>query len=158
MEQKKIIVLGVGLVGKSISIPLSEVYDVSCADIQLCSLAALSPEYPVTAIPCNFKDVASLRELIRPYDLVVNAVNSSIGYTTLKAIIEERKDAINLSLFQEDVTQLVELAERNDVTVVMCAASASELPDKVVSLADQFFSGKLSAKGIIQFEKELAIH
>ena len=58
---KKIIVLGAGLTGKEIAIALSEKFDVTCSDIQLCSLEILSPTYPITVIPCNFKDKDSLR-------------------------------------------------------------------------------------------------
>lgn len=151
---KKIIVLGAGLVGKEVAITLSKSYDVSCADVQLCSLEALSPRYPITVIPCNFKDKNALRELIRPFDLVINAVSFSIGFETLKIIIEEKKSVINLSVFSEDTFSLDELAKKNNVSVIHYAS--------ILKLSESFFNSinlileeKVSKKGIIRMEKEI---
>lgn len=151
----KIIVLGAGLVGKDVAIALSKNYDVSCADIQLCSLEMLSPQYPVTVFPCNFKDKKSLSELICPFDLVINASASTVGFETLKIIIGEKKNVVNLSLFPEKVAQLDGIAKKNNVTAIMNDTPDSGLSDWVLEVTEKILTGHLSRKGILHMKKEI---
>jgi saccharopine dehydrogenase-like NADP-dependent oxidoreductase len=151
----KIIVLGAGLVGKEVAIALSKKYDTSCADIQLCSLEVLSPQHPITVLPCNFKDKKALRELIQPFDLVINAVSSSIGFETLRQVIEEKKNVVNLSFFPEEASRLDEFAKKQNITAVMSQGEVSELPATVVNIAGYLLGEKSSLKGIINMKKEL---
>ena len=157
MTQKKIIVLGAGLIGKAVAIELSKEYDVTSADIQLCSLEALSPQYPVTVIPCDFKDIGSLKQLISPFDLVVNAVSSSICFETLKTIISEKKNVINVSLFSEDINLLNKIAEENNIMVYMNNNTSHELIESSSSAADFILSKKMPRSGIVFHENELVI-
>ena len=118
MSQKKILVLGAGLVGKAIAVDLSKKYDVSCADIQLCSLEALSPKYSVSVIPCNFKDKDALTKLVRPFDLIIGAVPGFMGFEVLKTIIEAGKNVVDISFFPEEPFELDALAKKNNVIAV----------------------------------------
>lgn len=155
MSPHKIIVLGAGLVGKSIAIELSKKYDVTCADCQLCSLEALSPLHPVTVIPCDFKDAFSLKQLISSFDLVINAVNSSIGFAILKTIIEEKKNVINISLFSEDAFSLDKLARVNNVFAVINLSAIDVLQTTTSVIAGQIFNNKISNKGVFNWERNL---
>ena len=151
---KKIIVLGAGLTGKEIAIELSKKFDVTCSDIQLCSLEILSPTYSIDVIPCNFKDKNSLRELIHPFDLVINAVASSIGFETLKTIIEEKKNVVNLSVFSEDIFCLDELAARNNVSVINYP-SVPKLFESFSASINLILEEAVPRKGILNMEGEL---
>lgn len=117
MKQKKVIVLGAGLIGKAIAIDLSKKFDVTCADIQLSSLEALS-SFPVKTITANFKDKNALKALIKPFDLVIGSVPGFMGFDTLKTIIEAGKNTVDISFFPEDALLLDSLAKKNNVTVV----------------------------------------
>ena len=151
---KKIIVLGAGLTGKEVAIELSKKFDVTASDIQLCSLEMLSPTYPIDVIPCNFKDKKSLRELINPFDLVINAVSSSIGFETLNTIIEEKKNVINLSAFSQSIFWLDELATKNNITVVNYP-SVPKLFESFSASIDLILDEEISRKGILNMEGEL---
>lgn len=117
--QKKVIVLGAGLIGKAIAIDLCKEYDVTCADIQLCRLEKLSPRYLINVIPANFKDKKELALLIKPYDLVISAVPGFIGFETLQTIIEAKKNVVDISFSPENAFLLDELAKKNNVIAVV---------------------------------------
>ena len=118
MIQKKILVLGAGLVGKAIAIDLSKKYDVACADKQMCSLEALSPKYNITVIPSDFSNKEELKKLVTPYDLIIGAVPGFMGFETLKTIIECGKNVVDISFFPEDPFELDTLAKKNNVIAV----------------------------------------
>jgi lysine 6-dehydrogenase len=116
---KKIIVLGAGLIGKAIAIDLCKDFEVACADKQMCALEQLSPRFPITPIPCDFKNTASLAETIRPFDLVIIAVPGFMGFETLKTVISEKKDLVDISFFPENPFLLDKLAKQKGVTAVV---------------------------------------
>ena len=76
----KIIVLGAGLIGKTIAVDLSSTYDVTCADIHEATLQTISEQHSVKTAVCNFRDTQVLKELIQPFDLVVGAVPGFMGF------------------------------------------------------------------------------
>jgi lysine 6-dehydrogenase len=115
----KIIVLGAGLIGKTIAVDLNSSYDVTCADINEATLHALSEEYNVKTITCNFRDQEALIELIRPFDLVVGSVPGFMGFETLKTIIKAGKNVADISFFPEDAFELDDLAKEHNVTAVV---------------------------------------
>jgi saccharopine dehydrogenase-like NADP-dependent oxidoreductase len=116
---KKVIVLGAGLIGKTIAIDLCKQYDVTCADIQFCRLEKLSPRHLINVIPANFKDTKALALLIKPFDLVICAVPGFMGFQTLQTIIEAKKNVVDISFFPENAFLLDELAKKNNVTAVV---------------------------------------
>ncbi|HLG36082.1 MAG TPA: saccharopine dehydrogenase C-terminal domain-containing protein [Bacteroidia bacterium] len=115
---KKVIVLGAGLIGKTIAIDLSRKYDVSCADIQMCALEALSPKFNVTVIPCDLRDKIALNALVKDYDLVIGAVPGFMGFEILKTVIEAGKNVVDISFFPENPFELDALAKKNNVIAV----------------------------------------
>ncbi|MEW6467670.1 MAG: saccharopine dehydrogenase C-terminal domain-containing protein [Bacteroidota bacterium] len=119
MTQKKVLVLGAGLVGKAIAIDLSKKYDVACADMQMCALETLSPRHPITVIPCDFKDRQSLTAIVREYDLIIGAVPGHLGYRVLETVIRAGKSIVDISFFPEDPFSLHELALAGKVTAVV---------------------------------------
>lgn len=116
---KKVLVLGAGLIGKTIAIDLCKKYDVSCADVQASSLSELSAHFPIKTIPANFLDKDELAKLVAPFDLVIGAVPGFMGFEVLKTIISCGKNVVDISFFPEDPFLLDELAKKNNVTVVV---------------------------------------
>lgn len=115
----KIVVLGAGLIGKTIAVDLSLAYDVTCADIHEAALQKIAEQHPVKTTVCNFRDTDALRKLIQSFDLVVGAVPGFMGYETLKTIIEAGKNVADISFFPEDALELDELAKKHNVTAVV---------------------------------------
>src|ERR1035437_4726648 len=116
---KKVIVLGAGLIGKTIAVDLCHSYDVTCADLHLAPLELISSKHPVKIVTSNFKDKEALKQLIQPFDLVVCAVPGFMGFETLKVIIGSGKNVVDISFFPENALELDALAKKNNITAVV---------------------------------------
>lgn len=116
---RKVIVLGAGLIGRTIATDLHKKFDVTCADIHLPSLKELSEKHNIKTIQGNFSDKETLKKLITPYELVVCAVPGFMGFETLKTIIETGKNVVDISFFPENALELDALAKKNNVTAIV---------------------------------------
>lgn len=114
----QILVLGGGLVGSAIVTDLASTFPVTCADRSTETLQALEKRGPVKTIPLDFSDTRALKKLASGFDLVVGAVPGFLGFEVLKALIEEKKNVVDISFFPEDALQLHDLALKNNVTVI----------------------------------------
>lgn len=114
----KVIVLGAGLIGKTIAIDLSKKHEVCCADFKAEAINELS-KHNIQTVQCDFKNHDLLKETIQPYDLVVGAVPGFMGYNTLKAVIEAGKNVVDISFFAENPLSLDALAKKNQVTAIV---------------------------------------
>ncbi len=152
---KKIIVLGAGLIGGPIAQDLSEDadFDVTAADINQFSTRKLGSK--VHTINIDFSIQHNIREIIKDKDIVVNAVPGFLGFSTLKTIIESKKNVIDIAFYEEDPFLLDKLARQNNVTAfVDCGVSpgiSNLLIGKAVSKLDsvdnvQIFVGGLPQK------------
>lgn len=114
---KKIIVLGAGLVGKTIAQDLSKSFEVTSVDINSDALASLQKQ-GIKTQKVDITDHVALKKVVTPFDLVVGAVPGFLGLQTARAVIESGKNMVDISFFPEDPFQLDELAKKNNVTIV----------------------------------------
>jgi lysine 6-dehydrogenase len=121
MKQKKIIVLGSGLVGAPMAIDLAHdrQFAVSVADINPEALKKVRDREGIAAFQADLADVAKVKELVSGQDMVINAVPGFMGFQTLRAVIESGKDVIDIAFFPEDPFLLDELAKKNNVTAIV---------------------------------------
>lgn len=117
----KIIVLGAGLVGVPMAIDLAKDknFDVSISDINERNLSKIDNKFDILKIEKDLSDKSLLKELIKDYDLVLNALPGFMGYKTLESIIEAGKNVVDISFFPEDAFGLDILAKKNGVTAIM---------------------------------------
>jgi saccharopine dehydrogenase-like NADP-dependent oxidoreductase len=116
----KILVLGAGMVGSAMAIDLSKKYEVSIADFNKKTLyKVLKKCGDLNTIILDFLNIDELQKTIKPFDLVVCAVPGFLGYQTLKAIIETKKDVVDISFFSENALELNDLAKKNNVTAIV---------------------------------------
>ncbi len=116
----KILVLGAGMVGSAMAIDLSKKYEVSIADFNKKALyKVLKKCGDLNTIILDFLNIDELQKTIKPFDLVVCAVPGFLGYQTLKAIIETKKDVVDISFFSENALELNDLAKKNNVTAIV---------------------------------------
>jgi lysine 6-dehydrogenase len=113
---KKIIVLGAGLVGKTIAHDLATQYDVTSADASEEALSQLHDN--IKKITIDFTNHQQLTSILKPFDLVVGAVPGFLGYETVRTVIEAGKDMVDISFFPEDPFSLDTLAKKRNVTTV----------------------------------------
>ena len=86
----KIIVLGAGLVGGPMAIDLSKDprFEVTLADHNTASLDEPGSQFHIKTLQMDLSDPAVISNLVKDYDMVVNALPGFMGYNTFKAVID----------------------------------------------------------------------
>ena len=115
---KKIIVLGVGLVGGVMAEDLSKNHEVTSVDISQKNLDKLKSNN-IKKICLDISKSKSLKNVIKDFDLVIGAVPGFMGYKMMQDVIEAKKNIIDISFYPEDPFGLDELAKKNNVVAVM---------------------------------------
>lgn len=139
-KKTKIIVLGSGLVGAPMCVDLAKEshFEVTAVDIDIDSLKSLEKgNYLIKTIQDDLSKTEKVRELIRPYDVVISAVPGFMGFQTLKAVIEAKKNVIDIAFFSEDPFLLDVLAKRNEVTAVVDCGVAPGMSSILVGHVNQ---------------------
>jgi lysine 6-dehydrogenase len=134
----KIIVLGAGLVGGPMAIDLAKdpQFDVTLADLDTASLTEPGSKYPILTIQKDLSDPAAVRELVKDYDMVVNALPGFMGYQTFKSVIEAGKNIVDIAFFIEDPFEADEIAKKNKVTAIMDCGVAPGMCNILIGHAD----------------------
>lgn len=114
---KKIIVLGAGLVGSAIAIDLKKKFDVTSVDMNEVALEKLKA-HGIQTIQANLSESGRVQDLVKDFDLVIGAVPGFMGYKTVEQVILAGKNMVDISFFPEDPFGLNELAKQRGVTIV----------------------------------------
>ena len=117
--KKKITVLGAGMVGRTLATDLSKLYDVTSADISKQNLDLLKKSAKVKTAITDLSDAKEIKKVVAGADLVVGAVPGFMGFNMLKAVIDAKKNVVDISFFPEDPFRLDILARENKVTAVV---------------------------------------
>ncbi|MCG2812231.1 MAG: saccharopine dehydrogenase family protein [Candidatus Aminicenantes bacterium] len=134
MKTLKIIVLGCGLVGAPMALDLARdpQFVVTVADISSAALQKLAEHKNIKTVQADLADVDKVKELVSGQDLAVNSVPGFLGFQTLRAVIESRKDVIDIAFFSEDPFLLDELAKKNGVTAIVDCGVAPGMSNVLV--------------------------
>jgi saccharopine dehydrogenase-like NADP-dependent oxidoreductase len=102
-----------------------ERFSVTVADVKETVLEELQSRQPkLETIREDLSDPSKVTELVAGYDIVINAVPGFMGYATLAAVIEARRDVVDISFFAEDPFSLNDRAVAAGVTAVVdCGVS-----------------------------------
>ena len=122
------------MVGNAIVADLCKDNDVTCADINREVLNAISKKLSVKTVPCDFSNISEVKKTIAPFDLVIGAVPGFLGFEVLKAIIESKKNVVDISFFPEDAFLLDAIAKENNVTAVVDCGVAPGLCNMMAGL------------------------
>lgn len=140
---KKVIVLGGGLVGAPMAFDLAADKDkkITVCDYSEEALEKFQSHEDIDTIQADLGDSATLRKIIDGHDFVLNAVPGSMGFKTLKSLIEEKKNVIDIAFFPENLFDLDQLAKDNGVTVISDIGVAPGMSNVLIghahSLLDQ---------------------
>lgn len=116
----KVIVLGSGMVGSAMAIDMAKKHQVTVSDFNPHALVSAKQKCSeLSTLQLDVTKKQKLQEVIRDYDLVINAVPGFLGYETLKSIIEARKNVIDIAFFPENSLELDELAKTYGVTAIV---------------------------------------
>lgn len=132
--KKRVIVLGAGLVGATMARDLGgdESLDVTVADVSERNLARLSAAANLTRTQADLGSADAVRKLIAPFDLVVGAMPSMLGFMVLRTVIESGKPFSDISFMAEDAMELDALAKKHNVTAVVDCGVAPGLANLII--------------------------
>ncbi len=116
---QRVVVLGAGMVGSAIAVDLHKQYDVTSVDVDRSHLKPLDEYYQINTITEDLSDPAAISAIIKDVDIVISAVPGSMGFNTLKTIIETGKNVMDIAFFPEDPFDLDELAKEKSVTAIV---------------------------------------
>jgi len=116
---KKIVVLGAGMVGRAIALDMKKRCKVTVVDINPGNLNKLGQDSQLITIKQNLTEKPMLDRVISDVDLVISAVPGSMGFETLRRIIENGKNVVDIAFFPEVAFDLDDLARKNNVTAIV---------------------------------------
>ena len=120
---KKVVILGAGLVGRTIAIELSKDYKVTAVDSNADRHKSFASKN-INFLKADLSSDSEIKKIITDYDFVIGALPGFMGFNALKSIIEAGKNVVDISFFPEDPFLLDELAKENGVTAfVDCGVS-----------------------------------
>jgi len=136
---KKIIVLGCGLVGATIARDLAEDdgLEVGVADLRQENLDRVAGFGRITAHRRDLSDVGGLGQVIEPYDVVVGALASTLGFKTLRTVIERGKPYCDISFMPEDADELDAVAKDRGVTAIVDCGVAPGMSNLLAAQASR---------------------
>lgn len=134
----KIIVLGAGLVGGPMAIDLAKDprFEVTLTDRNPASLAEPGSKFSIQTLQRDLSDPAAIRDLVKDYDMVVNALPGFMGYNTFKSVIEAGRNIVDIAFFIEDPFEADEIAKKNNVTAIMDCGVAPGMCNILIGYAD----------------------
>jgi len=121
------IILGAGMVGSVMALDLGRVpgeFELTIADaraeaiqrvVDRCGEAGIAVRGEIA----DLSDAATVRRLVKPYDIVLGALASKIAFHALRSVIEARKPYADISFMGEDALELDSLAKERGVTAVV---------------------------------------
>jgi lysine 6-dehydrogenase len=117
----RITVLGAGLVGSAIikDLSLEPSFHILAVDLSPDRLAALPAPANIDTQSGDVSDASFLENVCKSADLVICAVPGFMGFETLRRIIEQGKNVVDISFFPEDAFELNQLAMDKGVTAVV---------------------------------------
>ncbi|MGH1335951.1 MAG: saccharopine dehydrogenase family protein [Aureispira sp.] len=115
-----LLVLGAGMVGSAMAIDLAKQHHVILADLEISVLKQAKEKCPaLTITTLDVTDSVALAEAVEIPDLVLCAVPGFLGFETLRQLILNKKNVVDISFFEENALELDALAKENGVTAIV---------------------------------------
>ena len=116
----QIAILGAGMVGRAMALDLAAKYNVTSFDVSGHALQLLTQKNnTIKTIKTDLSDYSNYDSMLKGFDFVISAVPGFMGYLTLEAIINAKKNVVDISFFPENALELDDLAKENQVTAIV---------------------------------------
>ena len=132
----KITLLGCGMVGSAIAKDLALQHEVLAIDTDESALQSLTNFANITVRALDVTDRQALQAVVRPCDLVINAVPGFMGFSTLQHVISAGKNTVDIAFYPEDALSLNKLAKDHGVTVIVDMGVAPGMSNLVLGYYD----------------------
>ncbi len=123
MAQRRAVILGAGMVGSVMAADLSSggEFDVTIADRSPHALdrAVKQCGRAVATEQVDLSDVEAVKRTVATHDIVLGALASTIGFQTLRAVLEAGKPYCDISFMPENALELDALAKTHGATAVV---------------------------------------
>ena len=138
---RKVVVLGCGRVGATIAKDLArdERLEVTVMDRAQAPLERLSGQGQLKRVQRDLSSLAEIRVAVQPFDAVVGALPSALGFGALQTMIEAKKPYCDISFMPEDALLLDELAKKNGVSAVVDCGVAPGLANLAIGHSHRIF-------------------
>ena len=133
---KKVVVLGAGLIGRTIALELSKDYQLTAVDSNSDQLKTLSDK-KINTLNADLSSDTEIKKVIKDCDLVIGALPGFMGFSALKSIIEAGKNVVDISFFPEDPFLLDDLAKEKGVTAIVDCGVAPGLANIILGYHNQ---------------------
>jgi saccharopine dehydrogenase-like NADP-dependent oxidoreductase len=117
--KKKITVLGAGMVGRTLAADLAKTHQVTSVDKSKQNLALVQKAAKVKTVQADLADAEEIKRVVAGADLVIGAVPGFMGFNMLKAVLDAKKNIVDISFFPEDAFRLDLLARQAKVTAIV---------------------------------------
>lgn len=138
MLNKKVAVLGAGMVGKTIALDLRKDFDVCVFDISQSNLDQIKKrDFTIQVQQIDLlNNLDNFSETFRTFDILVLAVPGFMGFRCLKAAIQCGKPIADISFFPEDALALNDLAKMHGVPVIVDCGVAPGMSNLILGKYD----------------------
>ena len=131
---KRALVLGGGMIGSTVARDLSGDFDVTVADVRPDVLVRLDAD-GLRTVRADLADPAAVARVADGQDVVVGALSSTLGFQTLRTVIEAGRNFVDISFMREDARALDPLARRQGVCCVVDCGVAPGLSNLLAGYA-----------------------
>ena len=108
------------MVGRAMAIDLAAKYNVTSFDVSDNALQLLSQKNnTIKTIKADLSNYSNYNAMLAGFDFVICAVPGFMGYKTLEAIINAKKNVVDISFFPENALLLDALAKEKNVTAIV---------------------------------------
>jgi saccharopine dehydrogenase-like NADP-dependent oxidoreductase len=115
----QIAILGAGMVGRAMAIDLAAKYNVTSFDVSDKALQLLTQKSnSIKTVKADLSNYSNYNSMLAGFDFVISAVPGFMGYKTLEAIINAKKNVVDISFFPENALELDALAKEKQVTAI----------------------------------------
>jgi lysine 6-dehydrogenase len=111
-SEMKVVVLGAGRVGGAIARDLAGEFVVTVADRSQEALARLAGTDGIETLQVDLSNPEAVKRAVADQQIVVGAVPGFLGFSVVRAALEQGKDVVDISFFPEDAFELDDLARQ----------------------------------------------
>ncbi|MFZ1785341.1 MAG: saccharopine dehydrogenase C-terminal domain-containing protein [Ferruginibacter sp.] len=116
----QIAILGAGMVGRAMALDLAAKYTVTSFDVSGHALQLLTEKNKsIKTIKTDLSNYSNYESMLKGFDFIISAVPGFMGYHSLEAIINAKKNVVDISFFPENALDLHELAKEKNVTAIV---------------------------------------
>ena len=134
----QIAILGAGMVGRAMAVDLATKNNVTSFDVSDSALQLLSQKNnSIKTIKADLSNYSNYNSLLNGFDFIISAVPGFMGYKTLEAIINAKKNVVDISFFPENALELDALAKENNVTAIVDCGVAPGMSNLILGFHNE---------------------